>query len=297
MDRTAIFVDAGYFFAQSAIALSGRKLPRRMLDLDAARLVDALKSFAAAIAPDTRLLRIYWYDGAIDGARLTPHQAAIAHQNDVKLRLGFVNHQGHQKGVDSLIVTDIIELARLRSICDAVLLSGDDDIRIGMQIAQNYGVRVHLLGVSPSFASQSQQLLLEADTKTEWRAEQISAFIGVREESAETGDAEAGAHIGHHAVGPWPHPAAGAGGAPPLEDDEDMLRIDDCAHAFVQGMTDGELTSVLAYWETGRGVPPDIDRRLLPVCRTALERPLDRDEVRHMRACFQDYVRERTGQL
>ena len=46
---------------------------------------------------------------------------------------------GRQKGVDSLIVTDLIELARNHAISDAVLLAGDEELRIGVQIAQSLG--------------------------------------------------------------------------------------------------------------------------------------------------------------
>ena len=86
----------------------------------------------------------------------------------MKVRLGFINSAGQQKGVDSLIVTDLIGLARQKAICDALLISGDEDVRIGVQIAQNYGVRVHLLGIAPSRANQSIQLVHEADTSQEW---------------------------------------------------------------------------------------------------------------------------------
>jgi uncharacterized LabA/DUF88 family protein len=49
-----------------------------------------------------------------------------------KVRLGFVNRAGEQKGVDSLIVTDMISPARNRAMADAVLRSGDEDLRVGV---------------------------------------------------------------------------------------------------------------------------------------------------------------------
>ncbi len=146
----AVFVDAGYLFAQGSALVAGSKRPRIDLILDAPSVVAELTTFAIAKAPSCSLLRIYWYDGAISGARPTADQALLANSDNVKLRLGFVNSLGQQKGVDSLIVTDLIELARQKSICDAVLMSGDGDVRVGVQIAQNYGVKVHLLGVTPS---------------------------------------------------------------------------------------------------------------------------------------------------
>ena len=81
--------------------------------------------------------------------RPSQEQLDLAHSDDVKLRLGFINEYGQQKGVDSLIVTDLVELARNHAISDAVILSGDEDIRIGVQIAQSFGVRAHLTGSGP----------------------------------------------------------------------------------------------------------------------------------------------------
>jgi uncharacterized LabA/DUF88 family protein len=98
------------------------------------------------------------------GAESAAQHLTPAHLQDVKVRLGFVNSVGEQKGVDSPIVTDMIALARNRAISDAVLVSGDEDLRVGVQQAQEFGVRVHLIGIKPSRGSQSLFLLQEADT-------------------------------------------------------------------------------------------------------------------------------------
>ncbi len=74
-------------------------------------------------------------------------QTTLAHHAGLKLRLGTLNNAGEQKGVDSLIVTDLIELARNGAIADAVLISGDEDLRVAVQVAQTFGVRVHVLAV------------------------------------------------------------------------------------------------------------------------------------------------------
>jgi hypothetical protein len=95
------------------------------------------------------------------------------------VRLGFVNNAGQQKGVDSLIITDMINLARNRAMSDAILLSGDEDLRVGVQQAQEFGIRVHLLGITPCRGSQSQFLLQEADTTHEWTREEIGGFMSL----------------------------------------------------------------------------------------------------------------------
>lgn len=177
MDRTAVFVDAGYLFAQGSIELCGAKLTRGEIVLDHTAVATALKSFAENVS-GLSLLRIYWYDGTSQGP--TSQHITLAGQADVKVRLGFVNSQGQQKGVDSLVVTDMITLARNRAIAECVLLSGDEDLRVGVQQAQEYGVRVHLLGIRPARSNQSTFLLQEADATHEWKKSDLSAFLQCR---------------------------------------------------------------------------------------------------------------------
>jgi hypothetical protein len=103
MDRVAVFIDAGYVFAQGSVLLSGRKLPRADVGLIHESAIKAFGNFASQIS-SVPLLRVYWYDGTSTGP--TAQHLTLAHPPDVKVRLGFVNSVGEQKGVDSLIVTD-----------------------------------------------------------------------------------------------------------------------------------------------------------------------------------------------
>jgi uncharacterized LabA/DUF88 family protein len=175
--RTAIFVDAGYMYAQGSASLQGNKAKRENLKLDHSKLITILKVLGASVQGSAPLLRIYWYDGTSRGP--TPDHRILADLDDVKLRLGFINSVGQQKGVDSLLVTDLVELARNGAICDAVVLGGDEDLRIGVQIAQSFGVRVHLVGIEPCRGSQSLQLRQEADTKHEIPASQVVDFLSI----------------------------------------------------------------------------------------------------------------------
>ena len=81
--------------------------------------------------------------------------------------------------MDSLIVMDFVELARNGAITDAVLVSGDEDVRIGVQLAQSFGVRVHLQGIEPSRSNQSDLLIQEADTVGEWCASDVAEMLVV----------------------------------------------------------------------------------------------------------------------
>ena len=173
--RVAIFVDAGYLFKAGSIARTGSEQRREDCALALSETIAKLKETADKQTGNATLLRIYWYDG-MRGGRLSPEQELLAFLDDVKLRLGMVR-SGRQKGVDSLIVTDLIELARNHAISDAVLLAGDDDLRVGVQIAQSFGARVHLVGIEPSRGNQSDLLMQEADTTSEWSKDDIEQIL------------------------------------------------------------------------------------------------------------------------
>ncbi|MDQ2924614.1 MAG: NYN domain-containing protein, partial [Acidobacteriota bacterium] len=177
MERVAVFVDAGYIFAQGGTNLAGSKVSRVSLILNIPEVLGQLKSLAASANGRASLLRIYWYDGAKLGP--TSEQIALAESENVKVRLGTINSAGQQKGVDSLLVTDLIDLARNQAISDALIVTGDGDLRIAVQIAQSFGVRVHLVGLQPCRGSQSRQLMQEADTTHEISKNEIGRFLSL----------------------------------------------------------------------------------------------------------------------
>jgi hypothetical protein len=160
----AIFVDAGYLYAAAGRLVAGTE-DRRAFDLDSSGLIDALIDRARSIFADSRLLRVYWYDGARRRIH-TAEQQAIAELPDVKVRLGNLNANNQQKGVDSLIRSDLESLARHRAISDAALLGGDEDLVSAVEAAQGYGARVHLWGVeAPEGRNQADPLLWEVDSQ------------------------------------------------------------------------------------------------------------------------------------
>lgn len=296
MKRYVICVDAGYLFAQGSVALTGTKQRRNVLVLDPSKVIQELMAVAANKiggrrpfgGNSTGLLRIYWYDGAL-GFRPTLEQEQLAHLDNVKLRLGFINSAGQQKGVDSLIVTDLIELARLGAICDAILLSGDEDVRVGVQIAQNYGVRIHLLGIAPSRGSQSKALLQEADTTSEWDAPTVGKFLSLRSVPA-SGPVAAAA-----VVTPPPPGVTPPTPLPPAAVPAEAAKLQAVAKAFAGQLADGDIKSLIAYWSTQRGVPPEFDRRLLAKSRDEIGRALDAAEKRFSRLEFTDAVKARAS--
>ena len=260
--RSAVFVDAGYVYAQGSVSCVGRKLSRREVELDLGGFISHLRGESQRMTDNVPLLRIYWYDGLTRGG-MSPDQRSLASTDDVKLRLGVVNSFGEQKGVDSLIVTDLVELARNHGITDAVLLSGDEDIRIGVEIAQSFGVRVHLIGIEPSRGSQSQSLREEADTTSEISSDTIRALMTC----SPMADTSIG-QSGDHAV------------SEVSEHTSTTLRTS--VVEFISRLPSEDIETIgnLGQYES---IPRLLDGRLLATCGSALGRRLSLTETNEMR--------------
>ena len=177
MDRFAVFVDAGYLYAEGG-KLSHGTADRLKLELHFKETVASLVEIGRERS-EVQYLRTYWYDAATD-ANPTPSHIAVASIPGVKLRLGRLSG-GRQKGVDSRIVRDLIVLARDRAITAAYVLSGDEDIREGVAEAQDCGVSVALLGIPPvSGQNQARSLVQEADDLVVLEHERVSQWFTLR---------------------------------------------------------------------------------------------------------------------
>ena len=277
VDRVAVFVDAGYLFAQGSKELCGQKLERRWISLDHQAAVDRLTEFAEAVS-GIPLLRIYWYDGTSTGP--TPQHNTLADRPNIKVRLGVVNSMGEQKGVDSLIVTDMITLARNRAMASCVLLSGDEDIRVGVQQAQEYGVRVHVLGIKPARGSQSLFLLREADTSHEWSADDLGSFLKCEPSGSTQCPAGSRSDASTSAARP----------ADRRNLDEQLLRI---ARQVADDMPLAEVGTTVDEILATNQRPRPIDAKLLAMSRNAIGRDLAADEKRTVRNKFLAALQER----
>lgn len=191
MQQFAWFVDAGYLYAEGGqLCLSVRH--RGQIEIDFGEITRLLAGLGAEAEPSERHLRTYWYDGA-PGGTPSPAQHAVAHQPGVKVRLGSTVARGEgfvQKGVDSLIVRDLIRLSQNRAISTAYLLGGDEDLRQGVVEAQDMGVRVVLVGIGP-FGEQSvaATLMREADDVIVLDRERLAPSFRLREYEEAPADA------------------------------------------------------------------------------------------------------------
>jgi hypothetical protein len=269
MNRIAIFVDAGYFYASASELLFGTPLRRGELRLANAEFAQYLAQVAETIG-GCPLLRIYWYDGTNSGP--TAAHLAMAYLDNVKLRLGFVNQSGEQKGVDGLIFSDLTNLARNRAISDALLLAGDEDLRVGVQQAQEHGIRVHLLGVEPKDPSgnQSAALQREADTRRQLDAAALGQFLFRREYAgtfvAEAEAAAVDADVAHN-----------------------LARMQELANEYAATLDTTQRELILALPER-TPLPHELDRELLLRASELLGRKLEETEKRTLRGALRGAV-------
>lgn len=167
MGRFAVLVDAGYLLSQGVQILSEQRSKSRkdIAIADPQGLITQIVSQATAALGNSDLLRVYWYDGV--AGRLSSEHEALALLPDVQFRAGTISKSGQQKGVDSKIMADLIELSSNHAITDVALLTGDGDLVVGIDLAQRRGVRVAVLGVEDSAQgvshSQSFEIVCVAD--------------------------------------------------------------------------------------------------------------------------------------
>jgi uncharacterized LabA/DUF88 family protein len=262
MRRFAVFVDAGYFWAQATYIVHRQRLGRESITIDHPRLRADLTLLAQMQFRGADLLRVYWYDGPGTYGKAPSHQA-IEDLNDFKLRLGTRNRVGHQKAVDGLIIADLISLAQSKSITDALLLSGDADLTPGVLAAQSMGIRVHLLTMGPAEAT-SPYLRAEVDRKTHWEDDEVKLFVRAASSSGANGSLQQAMAVALQAS---LFPA-------------EQIDFAEVAQTTFDALSDQEKATIR---ERGP-VPQEIDRRLLRAARATAKRRLEDGEKRQLRA-------------
>ena len=144
MDRCALFVDAGYLLADGAMAVHGTR-NRDSVAWDYSGLVQFLNEVARD-RTGLPLLRCYWYEAVADDRR-AQEQDGIADIPGIKFRAAKIR-PGRREGVESYVQRDLTTLARTGVLCDAVLVSGDEDMAPVVADVQDLGVRVTVVHIS-----------------------------------------------------------------------------------------------------------------------------------------------------
>lgn len=169
MDRTACFIDGGYF--QSVLKYFGE--PR----IDFQKLAECMKY-------DGRLLRAYYYNCKCLMSE-KPTEEEFSHQNrqekffyklqtfpQFECKFGMLEWRPRedgtpkpvQKQVDVMMALDIAKLSWKHLITKASIISGDSDLIPAIQLAKDEGVVVELFYL---YGTASREILQTVDIATE----------------------------------------------------------------------------------------------------------------------------------
>ncbi|MEU6424548.1 NYN domain-containing protein [Microbispora sp. NPDC046973] len=174
MDRCALFVDAGYLLADGAMAVHGTR-HREAVSWDYPGLLQFLTSLSRE-RTGLPLLRCYWYEATVEGRR-TPEHDVLADIPGLKLRLGRIR-PGRREGVDAQVHRDLMTLARNNAVCDAVVVSGDEDLTQVVSDAQDLGIRVTVMQIAADGAwSAARTLRQECDDLVEIASGHLRPYV------------------------------------------------------------------------------------------------------------------------
>ncbi|MEW9554643.1 NYN domain-containing protein [Nonomuraea sp. NPDC050783] len=188
MDRCALFVDAGYLLADGAMAVHGTR-HREAVAWDYPGLLQLLTGLSRE-RTGLPLLRCYWYEATVEGRR-TPEQDALADIPGLKLRLSRIR-PGRREGVDAQVHRDLMTLARNNAICDAVVVSGDEDLAQVVCDAQDLGMRVTVIHIAAEGGwAVSRTLRQECDDLVELGAVHLRPYVAMVSGAGESSN-------GHH---------------------------------------------------------------------------------------------------
>ncbi|NUP76703.1 MAG: NYN domain-containing protein, partial [Nonomuraea sp.] len=206
MDRCALFVDAGYLLADGAMAVHGTR-HRESVAWDYPGLLQLMTSLSRE-RTGLPLLRCYWYEATVEGRR-TPEHDALADIPGLKLRLSRIR-PGRREGVDAQVHRDLMTLARNNAICDAVVVSGDEDLAQVVCDAQDLGIRVTVIHIAADGSwAVSRSLRQECDDLVELGSPHLRPYV-----SLVTGVSESA--NGHHQPLSNGHAAHSLPPAPPV---------------------------------------------------------------------------------
>ena len=270
--RVAVFVDAGYFWVQTAKALFLEQKPRSFVHVDHQRMRSELLGQVENFCPGSDLLRIYWYDGpGANGTKSYEHEC-IERLDDFKLRLGSRNIRGDQKAVDGLLIADVIGLAQNRSISEAIILSGDADLVPGVLAVQNLGIRVLLIEIGAREAT-SPYLIAEVDRYCRWNSESIRSFAIKAPSCEETEHSPSSLSL---------EPVS-------------QLDLKKIAEEFYCHQS-AEKRKMLATIDHNQPIPSDVDRALLELARTENgDRWLQTEQKKLIRSLLKEHAKLQKG--
>ncbi|MEV4063087.1 NYN domain-containing protein [Nonomuraea dietziae] len=216
MDRCALFVDAGYLLADGAMAVHGTR-HREAVSWDYPGLLQLMSNLSRE-RTGLPLLRCYWYEATVEGRR-TPEHDVLADIPGLKLRLSRIR-PGRREGVDAQVHRDLMTLARNSAICDAVVVSGDEDLAQVVCDAQDLGIRVTVVHIAADGGwAVSRSLRQESDDLIEIGGGHLRPYVNLVTGSTDASNGAQPVSNGQatHALPPSPQPSLQQSSSPVVQ--------------------------------------------------------------------------------
>ena len=294
--QVAVFVDAGYLFALGSIAITGQTSKRERVGIKSDVFLTEIKNLVRQLTGAKPLLRVYWYETSTSNRVLGHEHVNIGQTNEIKLRIVPLHQHNFRTAVTSAIARDLAELGRNGAVSDAVLLVRNDALRTGVEFAQSYGVRIHMLEIFADQDNEFSAMSSDADTNTAWHRTEVEKFL-IEQDLFAVAEFETSTRPNVKTPTMEPNPVTDGAFEPQklprTIPDETKSAIHTVVIEYIEQLYDEELKACMGFWRNGRGVPNSYDKSLLFECRNALERNLTEDERVVMRNSFREFVVER----
>ena len=328
-DHVGVFIDGRYLLHSGVDMLLAENTPKITPHrFNVLEFKSAVVRMVERLVPDSRILRIYWYESEAEAESDEYQRRLVLAKNGIKLRIfPFEDDEDViASTVTDLILDDIDGLANHRAITDAVIVNQQIVLDDRLELIQSRGVHVHLVEVERRDLDYSLDIRASVDTYSPWTTQSLRDFLLPDDGRArddqnrildpdeygidlslmdeiEDEEASDAAVASESTLG-------AAGETSEWSPREDTVNFEDESAAFtsvavdseaitpyvrsyVEKMLDPAIRACVDFWSGGRrDVPPMHDKMVLAACREGAQRNLMPEERKVMRDEFMRIVNQ-----
>lgn len=329
-DHIGVFIDGRYLLRSGVKTLVREGVPKIVPHrFNVLAFKNAVVSLVERLVPDSRILRIYWYECEAEAEHVEYRRRVILAKNGIKLRTF-----SHETDENSLAIAardrisdDIQSLTNNAAISDVLIVSESVEFDDLIDDVQAKGIHVHFVEIQRRELYLTLDLRAKVDTFSPWTTDGLTRFLlpnvgRVREDqdrildpqeydlpqSFETEDDQEdqedatveGSSVAQEdeiAVSDWADEEGFEDFA--VEGEEfasvavDTEVISPFVRDYVEKMLDPQIRACVQYWSVGRrDVPTTHDKSVLAACREGMQRNLTPDERKVMRDEFMRIVNQ-----
>ena len=327
-DHVGVFIDGGYLLRSGTATLLRDRVPKVTPHrFNVLAFKNEVVSLVERLIPNSRILRIYWYEREAEADDLEYRRRVILAKNGIKLRT--FAHETDENAIATAtldrICDDIQNLTNSGAINDAIVVTEEVDFEDLIDDVQAKGVHVHFIEIQRRELYLTLDLRSRVDTFSPWTTDSLRKFLlpndgRTREDQdrlldpqeldiqEETEAPEIEEQTSSSLVDDYESVAAPLAPAQLAEDefDEflpasdafapapvDVAEISPHVRAYAEKMLDHQIRTCVQYWRVGRRDVPTIhDKNVLATCREGLQRNLSPEERKVMRDEFMRLVNQ-----